>query len=197
MPPQLKAQLLLARLEYLASGHAPEVRERVLRLLDPEDRELLRKLPRDAWVPFRTLVHLDHAIRTVVSPGSDAIFEALGRASARHRTEWLGEHAALVSVHGFLSRVADEHGRFHTFGRAEYQRLGFRHGRITFSEYPEVDVSYCLGAAGYLAGAIEMLGGSRARVTEEACQCRGHDSCRFDLRWEDKGITPPPSRTPL
>src|SRR5262245_27039024 len=124
MRPQLKAQLLLARLDYLGSGHAPEVRERVLRLLEPEERELARKMARDAWVPFRTLVHLDHAIRTVLSPGSDAIFEALGRASARHRTEWLGEHAALVSVHGFLSRVAEEHGRFHTFGRAEYQRLG-------------------------------------------------------------------------
>ena len=196
MPPLLKAQLLLARLEYLASGYGPEVRERVLRLLDPEDRERLGRLPRDAWVPFRTLVRLDHAIRTVVSPGSDAVFETLGRASARHRTEWLGEHAALVSVHGFLSRVADEHGRFHTFGRAEYRRLGFRHGQIVFYDYPEVDISYCLSAAGYLAGAIEMLGASRPRVEEATCQCRGHDSCLFDLHWEDKGLTPPPTRTP-
>jgi len=165
MPPLLKAQLVLARLEYLGSGPGPETLERVLHALPAEEQQRLRGLSREGWVPFRTLVVLDHAIAAVLAPGDDSIYETLGRASARHRTEWLGEHAPLVSVHGFLSRVAEEHRRFHTFGRAEYQRLGFRHGQIAFFEFPEVDASYCLSGAGYLAGAIEMLGGAGPRVS--------------------------------
>jgi hypothetical protein len=187
MPPQLKAQLLLARLEYLGSLTGPEVKARVLRCLPEEERERLRQLSGEAWVPFRLLMSLDHAIRSVLAPGDDTLFVELGRASARQRTEWLGEHAPLVSVHGFLSRVAEEHRRFHTFGRAEYQRLGFRHGQIAFYEFPEVDPAYCLSASGYLTAAIEMLGGARARVQEVICQCRGQGACRYDLRWDEKG----------
>jgi predicted hydrocarbon binding protein len=129
-------------------------------------------------------VRLDRAIADVVAGGDPATFVELGRASARHRTELLGEHVALVSPHAFLSRLAEEHRRFHTFGRAEYRRLGFRRGQIAFSEYPEVDPAYCLTGTGYLQGAVEMLSGGPAQVRELTCQCRGEAACLYDLRWE-------------
>src|SRR5687767_1598516 len=116
---QLKGELLQSRLEYVRSRHGPPTLERVLAAVPPGDRERLRGVTRDAWSPFRSLVTLDRAIAGAVGGNPESLFVDLGRASARDRTEWLGEHAALVSVHGFLARMAEEHRRFHTFGRAE------------------------------------------------------------------------------
>jgi predicted hydrocarbon binding protein len=112
------------------------------------------------------------------------VFEELGRASARDRTELLGEHAPLVNPHAFLSGTAEAHRRFHNFGKAEYVRVSFTRGQIVYSGYEEVDPSYCLGGKGYLGGAVEMLSGGPVEVQELTCQCRGQGACRFDLRWE-------------
>lgn len=182
-PPRLKGQLLQSRFEYVRGQHGPRALQRVLQALPAAERERLRDLSREAWYPFRTLVLLDRAIADTLAPGDDGIFVELGRASARHRTEWLGEHAPLVSVHAFLSRAADEHRRFHTFGQGAYRRLGFTQGQIAFSEYPEVEPTYCLGARGYFMGAVELLSGGPARVEELTCQCRGQPACRYDVRW--------------
>jgi hypothetical protein len=186
MPPgQLRGQLLQSRLEYVRSQHGAAAVERVLQALPAEERARLGGLTRDAWYPFQTLTRLDRTIAGVLGEG-ERMFVELGRASARHRTEILGEHAPLVSVHGFLSRLADEHRRFHTFGRAEYRRLGFRHGQIAFFEYPETDPVYCLSGIGYMMGAVEQLSGADARVEELTCQCHGDPACRFDVRWEER-----------
>jgi uncharacterized protein (TIGR02265 family) len=185
-PGQLKGQLLLSRLDYVRTQHGPAAVERVMRALPDEERARVAGLSRDAWCPFRTLMRLDRAIADTVGAGDERIFVELGRASALHRTELLGEHVTLVSVHGFLSRMAEEHRRFHTFGRAEYRRLGFRHGEISFSEYPEVDPAYCLSGIGYLRAAIEQLAGAAAAVEEVTCQCRGQRECCYDLRWEER-----------
>jgi hypothetical protein len=186
MPPgHLKGQLLQSRLEYVRAQHGPPALEKVLQALPPEERARLAGLSRDGWYPFRSLMLIDRAIAQSLGQ-DDRIFVDLGRASARDRTEILGEHAPLVSVHGFLSRMADEHRRFHTFGRAEYQRVGFRHGQISFSEYPEIDPAYCLSGTGYLMAAVEQLSGADARVEEKTCQCRGQPACCYDVRWEER-----------
>ena len=184
-PGSLKGQLLLSRLEYVRAEHGPAGVERVLRALPQDERARLAGLTRDAWYPFHSLMLLDKAIAAAVGQG-DRTFVDLGRASARHRTELLGEHAALVSAHGFLSRMAEEHRRFHTFGRAEYKRLGFRHGQITFFDYPEIDPVYCLSGIGYMQGAVEQLTGAAARVEELTCQCRHDPACCFDVTWEER-----------
>jgi len=181
----LKGQLLQSRLEYVRTEHGPAGVERVLQALPEEERARLAGLAREAWYPFRSLMLLDRAIAATVGQG-DRTFVDLGRASARHRTELLGEHAALVSAHGFLSRMAEEHRRFHTFGHAQYKRLGFRHGQITFFDYPEIDPAYCLSGIGYMMGAVEQLTGAAVRVEELTCQCRQDASCCFDVRWDER-----------
>ena len=185
-PGQLRGQLLLSRLEYVRAEHGPAAVERVLRALPEEERARLGGLTRDAWYPFRSLTQLDRAIVSTLGQGDDRLLVELGRASARHRTELLGEHATLVSAHAFLARLAEEHRRFHTYGRAEYRRLGFRHGRISYFDYPETDPVYCLSGLGYIMGAVEQLSGAPARVEEISCQCRQDPSCCFDVTWEER-----------
>jgi hypothetical protein len=182
-PALLRGQLLQSRFAFLRQ-QAPGTVERVLGALPEEERLVLRGLQPDGWYPFRTLVRLDHAIADVLAGGDPRVFEELGRASARDRTELLGEHAPLVNVHAFLSRTVEAHRRFHNFGKAEYRRLSFTQGQIVYSDYEEVDPSYCLGGKGYLQGAVEMLSGGEARVVELTCQCREDRECRFDLAWQ-------------
>lgn len=193
----MSGQIFLARLEYLREYHGSEGLQRVLAALTAEDRGRLAGADRGDWYPFAMLMRLDRAIAGALAPGDPAIYDRLGVASSRHRTEWLGEHARLINVHGFLSRVADEHRRFHTFGRAAYQRTGFTEGEISYSEYPEVDEIWCRASCGYFRGAIEFLTGAPASVQEVQCQCRGDAACLFHMRWMGSGairITPPPKQ---
>jgi hypothetical protein len=184
-PASLRGQLLQSRLEFVRAEHGPAAVERVLHALPEEERARLAGLAREGWYPFRSLTLLDRAIADTLGGGDQTIVD-LGRASARHRTELLGEHAALVSAHGFLARLAEEHRRFHTFGRADYRRLGFQHGQISYSEYPEIDPVYCLSGIGYMMGAVEQLTGAAVRVAELTCQCRQDPACCFDVTWENR-----------
>ena len=183
----LKGQIFLARLEYLREYHGAEGLQRVLGTLPGEDRDRLAGVDREAWYPFAMLMRLDKTIAGTLAPSDPAIYERLGAASSRHRTEWLGEHARLVNVHGFLSRVADEHRRFHTFGKALYHRTGFTEGEIAYSECPEVDLVWCSASRGYFRGAIEFLTGGPVAVDERKCQCRSDEACVFKLRWMGTG----------
>jgi len=151
--------------------------------LDERDRGALRGVDRREWYTFGTLVRLDRTIARLTAPDDEAIYERIGRASARHRTEWLGPDARFHSSHGFLSRLADQHPRLHSFGEAVYHRRGFREGVIEFSQYPENDDAFCRTSLGYLRGAVERLSGAPAAVEERSCQCRRQESCQFWISW--------------
>jgi hypothetical protein len=179
----VRGQLLLARLEYLREFHAAGDLANILSQLPDEDQRRLARVDRDAWYSFSLLIRVDKAIAAVLAASDPGIYERLGAASSRHRTEWLGEHARFVSVHGFLSRVADEHSRFQTFGRAAYRRTGFTEGEVHYSEYPELDPVWCQASRGYIRGAIEFLTAGPAVVDEPQCQCRGDAECVYRAKW--------------
>ena len=182
-PPLLKGQFFIVRLEYLRAVHGADGVRRALSALSPIDQKALRGVERDAWYPFRTLLRLDRVIASVMAPDDPEIFERLGEASSGYRTEWLGPHAPLVSVHGFLARTAEEHRRNFSFGRSTYRRTGFTEGEMSLSEYPEHDEIFCRSAVGYFRGVLKSLTGHPATVEERACQCQGKPACVFALSW--------------
>lgn len=179
----VRGLLFLGRFEYVRREHGPERVEAVLQALDEPDRNALRGVDRRQWYPFGTLVRLDRAIARLTSPGDDTVYERLGAASARHRTEWLGAHARLYSVHGFLSRVADQHPRLHSFGEAAYRRRGFTEGELSFSWCLEIEGTFCRATLGYLRGAVELLTGAPATVEERSCQARADPACEYWIAW--------------
>jgi hypothetical protein len=185
--PHLHGQIVVARFEYLKREHGAGAIARVLEALPAEDRTALGGVDRTIWYPFGMLIRLDRAIAGVIGKDDSLIYERLGEASAQERTLWLGEHAALVNVHGFLARMAEEHRRFHNFGRAEYRRINFSVGEISFSDYPENDPIYCLSAKGYMRRSIEYLTGGSASAEERYCQNKGDVACVWSLRWSARG----------
>ena len=125
--------------------------EAVLEALGDPDRNALRGLDRDDWYPFATLVRLDRAIARLTAPGDDAVYERLGAASGRQRTEWLGADARLYSVHGFLSRLAEEHAAS-TASARRATAGGDSRRRLSFSWDPEVHPSFCRASSAISAG---------------------------------------------
>ena len=193
----LTGQLLHGRLDYVRETlGAPAVAALVASLPGP-DRRALEELERGGWYPLDLLLRLDRAIAAAVAPGDPSVYERLGEASARRRTGWLGEHAGLVSVHAFLSGVADEHLHFQTFGRATYRRIAFHEAELAFSDYPPgVDPIWCQSAKGYLREAARILSGGEAEVDERTCQSRGERECAFRIRWKGRRRPPAPDHPP-
>lgn len=185
--PHLHGQIVVSRFEYLKREHGSDAIARVLEALPAQDRGRLAGVDRNTWYPFGTLIRLDRAIATQFGKGDELLYERLGEASAQQRTFWLGEHAALINVHGFLARMAEEHRRFHNFGRADYRRINFSVGEISFSEYSENDPIYCLSAKGYIRRSIESLTGGSVSAEERYCQNKGDVACVWSLRWSARG----------
>jgi uncharacterized protein (TIGR02265 family) len=181
--PHIKGQLFQARFAWLKETHGSQSIERVLQALSEDDRKRLRGIERETWYPFATFIRFDEAIARLLEPDDDLIYEHLGVASARHRTEWLGDHARLVSVHGFLSRAAEDHRRFHSFGAAVYRRTGFNEGELEYTGYPEAYDVFCRSSRGFFQSAVEQLTGSTVTVEERQCQVRGDRCCLFWIHW--------------
>ena len=186
--PLVRGQLFLARFIWLRAHHGEESVDAVLSQLTAAEREPLRGVDRQGWYAWASFVHLDQAIARLFAPHDPLIFERLGAASATQRTEWLGEHASLVSVHAFLSRVAEDHHEFQNFGRAEYRRSGFEEAEIELSDYPVAYESYCRSALGFIRAAVELLARAPAQVEEPLCQARGDACCRFKVRWSTASV---------
>ena len=181
--PHLAGQIFLSRMEYIRQFYGPEAVGSVLETLSEADRTLLRAAHEQGWYPFGTLVRLDHAIARILAPNDARIFERLGADLFRHRTRWLVERSRSDSPHHFLLRVADEHRRFHSFGRASYCRTGQNAGELAFFAYPELDESFCRSSLGYLRRAIEFLTEQPIVIAERLCQLRGDAACAYGLEW--------------
>jgi hypothetical protein len=185
--PQVRGELFLARFSYVRDTYGPDAMQRLLGGLTESDRRELETVAERQWYSFALLNRLDRAIAERLAGSDTGVYERLGAASARDRTMALKDVAAFVSVHGFLARTAEEHRRFHTFGRASYRRISFTEGELTYLEYPEPDRVYCLGGLGYLRAAVEQLAGPPVMVEERWCQCRGDAACVFNMQWGRRG----------
>jgi hypothetical protein len=179
----VRGHLLQARFDYLRRGPGPGTIEAVLAALPEEERTPLRSVRPWRWYPFSTLIHLDQALATVLGRDEAELFEELGRASARQRTEWMGPDAPAAGVHAFLSRVAADHRLFHSFGQVAYRREGSSVGKVSSSEFPGMHRAYCSSARGFLQGAVERLTGAPATVEERTCQTWGDPACTYRVRW--------------
>jgi predicted hydrocarbon binding protein len=169
--PSVNGLIVVARFEYLRNNHGAASVQRVLEALPPE----------------ATVMVLDRTIAAVLADLGEAVYERLGEEAARLHSRWLGEHRTLVSPHAFLSILAEDHRRLHSFGRASYRRVGFNEGEISYRDYPEIDPTYCRSGRAFLRASIELLQGPGVVVEETQCQSRGDAACVYAIRWPVEG----------
>jgi len=137
-----------------------------------------------SWIPFATFVALDRAIATLVGGDPLKVYEALGRASARHSLEGEFRSFTAEDPHIFFRNSAQLHDRYQDFGAAHYEEVGEREGRFCIRKSIAFSPVHCAGERGYLADALVILGATDSpTVTEEACRCAGDDGCTFAVAW--------------
>jgi hypothetical protein len=185
--PGVSGELFQVRFAYVREHYGSEALAALLAGLPAADREQLEGVAGRRWTSFGLLNRLDRAIAERLAGNDAGVFERLGAASARQRSMALRDVAPYVSVHGFLTRIAEDHRRFHTFGRASYRRVSFTEGELTYLDYPEPDRAYCLGGLGYLRTAVEELAGPPVTVEERWCQARADAACVYNLQWGRRG----------
>src|SRR5262245_10972675 len=185
--PSVNGLIVVARFEYLRNNHGAASVQRVLEALPPEERARLAGVDSGSSYPFATVMVLDRTIAAVLADLGEAVYERLGEEAARLHSRWLGEHRTLVNPHAFLSILAEDHRRLHSFGRASYRRVGFNEGEISYRDYPEIDPTYCRSGRAFLRASIELLQGPGVVVEETQCQSRGDAACVYAVRWPVEG----------
>ena len=156
----------------------------------PEDGEilagpLLEGFDPEAWYPFASIVVLDRAIAARFADSVDeaALYEDLGRFSARLNLSMRFAQWPAEDHHRFFDETTRFHHELQDFGRARYRRRGATHGVMTLSDYRCFSRVYCASAAGWYEQCLVLHGAIRPAVVEEHCRCYGDDACVFALKW--------------
>jgi len=184
---KVKGALLLARMKYLRSRGA-ESEERVLRRLSAADQAIVRgTLHPSAWYPADVLLRLEMTIVALLASGDrPRLFLDMGRFSAETNLGQGGVQRPFLKEgdpHFLLSNVPAMYSALHSNGRRTCERSGERGAIVRSFDGEEADAEDCLTAVGWLQRAIEMSGGTEARVVETQCRARGAAHCEYRCSW--------------
>lgn len=169
----LRAHLLWLR-EYGSAGEEEKVAGALLPGFDV-----------DAWYPFATLIALDRSIadRFAESAAAEAVYEDLGRHSARLNLSMRFARWSNDDHHDFFDESTRFHRELQDFGSARYDRLGAMQGMMTLSGYRCFSRVYCASAVGWYEQCLLLHGTIRVSIVEERCHCFGDAECAFAMKW--------------
>lgn len=182
---KVSATILQAHLSWAEGRWGEAVAPRLTPLLEGEARALVSRalVPTDE-ILLRDLVRIARGIASSEGGDPDAIFEELGRHSARLNLGGAYKSFAPETPHRFFEQMNFLHRTFQNFGRSTYEKLGPRSCRMRLEEYAEYSPIFCLSGRGYYEEALRMMKApGPISVTETSCQCAGDDSCVFELSW--------------
>ena len=181
---KVKGTMLQAHIEW-AEKKRPGCRQQVADRVSEESKGYASgSLLVTDWIPFKALIDIDRAIAEALGGLPDDTYRALGHNSASANLAGVYKSFVADEPHRFFDRGARLHDRFQDFGKAEYQVLGDRSGRMRITGYSEYSPVYCASAIGYYKGCLEtMKVPGPIRVLETECQCQGDAACVFDLNW--------------
>jgi uncharacterized protein (TIGR02265 family) len=182
---KVSATILQAHLSWAEQKWGQPVAERLATILDGEAQDLVsRPLAPTDQILLRDLVRIARGIVAVDGGDPDAIFEELGRHSARLNLGGAYKSFMPETPHRFFEQMNFLHRTFQNFGRSTYEKLGPRSCRITLVEYAEYSPMFCLSGRGYYEEALRMMKApGPISVEETSCQCAGDASCVFELSW--------------
>jgi len=143
----------------------------------------MRSVAPSMWVPFQQMIELDRIAVSEFGKGDIAFMQELGAYSARQNLTGVFRLFQRADVHGFFRRSAQLHNRFHDFGSAAYEELSANEGQLIHRGYLSYSPLYCASAIGFYHECIRLHGGTNVAVWESTCQCRGDETCTFELLW--------------
>jgi len=181
---QVKGNILRARISFVQERFGQDAWDRVVRTMSAADQQQLNGIVNVAWYPFDLGRRLDDAIVAVVGGGKTAVFEEMGRASAR---------ANLTTVHksfleprdpaAFMQKTPMIYRFYYDTGRRTWEATGPTSGVITTYEADTHSVPDCATVVGWYKEALAMAGAREIAIVEESCRARGGEFCRYRVSW--------------
>jgi hypothetical protein len=182
---KVSATILQAHLSWAEQRWGQPAAARLAPILDAEAMALVSRplVPTDQ-VLLRDLVRVAGGIASVDGGDPDAVFEELGRHSARLNLGGAYKSFAPETPHRFFEQMNFLHRTFQNFGRSTYEKLGPRACRMRLEEYAEYSPMFCISGRGYYEEALRMMKApGPISVKETSCQCAGDACCLFELSW--------------
>ncbi|HEX3597994.1 MAG TPA: 4-vinyl reductase, partial [Polyangiaceae bacterium] len=158
---------------------------RVLADLSAEDRAVLSDVQAIGWYPVEPVLRYHRSLDRIYGKGDLELCVRAGRFSAGWSLNTvLKVFLRFKSPTWLIDRATRVWDRYHDTGQwtvttplpnkfvGELTGFGVR------------DVGFCARLRGWLAGAVELTGGSNAVTVETKCACRGSERCVFAVSWD-------------
>ena len=130
-------------------------------------RPSMRTLLSAPSVPFEHFIELDRIIIDRFGHGDPHFLQELGAYSAQQ----------------FFRRSAALHDQLQDFATASYRQVSATEAQLIRAGSPSFSPLYCASAIGFYHECIRLHGGKNVAVWESQCQCRGDETCTFELVW--------------
>lgn len=180
---QVKGTKIKSKLAFVENTYGEETLQRVVEKLSPEDRRVLKSVLDVAWYPIDLYYRLLEAIVEVAGAGDPRVLDRMGREAAEYQAEHAyGAYFRSKDPRSLLESMIPMHAQINKPGTMEIVDGGERRLSLVIGA-PPTTLLACRVAKSFYQRAVELVGGSAARVVESACQARGDGHCRFDVRW--------------
>lgn len=182
---RLKGGVFRSHIRWIQDHHGEAGVKRVFESLSDEVSSALSSvILATSWYPFAWLIELDKAIGKIWAPRREKeLIRDLGRYSATINLTTTYKAFSRDTNHEFFQNSAILHKQFQDFGDVTYEQTGDDSGKMIHRGYPCFSPIFCASALGYYEACLHSHGAVIVNVTEPLCQCRGDDSCTFELSW--------------
>lgn len=181
---QVKGNILRARVAFVKERFGEAGWDRVVGAMSAPDQAQLAGVVNVAWYPFDLGRRLDDAIVAVLGDGKTAVFEEMGRASARENLT--GVHRNFLEPRepaAFMLKTPMIYRFYYDTGRRTWDPTGPTSGTMTTHEADTHSVADCATVVGWYKEALSLAGARDVVVVEEACRARGDEACRYRVSW--------------
>ncbi|HEX7707409.1 MAG TPA: hypothetical protein VF701_13215 [Thermoanaerobaculia bacterium] len=179
---KVKGVMFSGRKQLLAEIATPEELDTLFEKLSPRTRGYFRSPLASSWCEFESLIELDRTIHNELKGRYPNVLALIGAASAELGIGRIYRSLDSGELYQSLENQALFHDQYQKFGSVKFERTPSG-GRMIYSGYPCYSPVYCASAFGYFLEAILRHGGTSPSVSESRCQCKGDQTCTFDLTW--------------
>ncbi len=180
--PNVRARLILARLDWIRKQHGEPAIERVLSTLGKSQLNAVRgAVTPSQWVPFDAFVAFTEAIDAVLGRGDLDLVRPLARHAARTNLPTLYKIFYKVgSLDYILSKAAAVWSAHYDSGTASTANLTGGH-RFRIERFATPHKIHCLTIQGWAEETGVLVGVKLQAVRHIVCRLHGADTCEFDL----------------
>jgi predicted hydrocarbon binding protein len=179
---KVKGVMFGGRKQFLVDTIGEDGFNQFIAKLTPRTRGYVKTPLASSWSEFESLIELDRAIHEELKATYPHVLALIGAASAELGIGRIYRSLDSEELVHFFESNAKFHDQYQKFGRVRFEKTPAG-GRMIYSAYPVYSPIFCASAFGYFLESILRHGGDDPAVAETKCQCRGDESCVFEMKW--------------